>query len=254
MEPKAVGLLRKIESVKNRAQIVYKDLDALDALLIKAYSVSSSSIVPIMENKSNKFIETKMILDEYRNLSRDVSEITKKGLPYIPDLSKMEEAKGVLHRIIIECDGLIGILNAYVTPMSAEDADKLNKLRSEVSDVTATLDINFEKNIIEAINECEKGHHLASALITARVINYALDQISGQTIEDKIKFLQNQNIIKKSEKGRTAEEEFIMKASKKARNIFSHDIKIFASPSDSLGMLGDCIRLLKMLKLLAPAK
>ncbi|MEM3666344.1 MAG: hypothetical protein QW222_04595 [Candidatus Bathyarchaeia archaeon] len=258
MESKAIGLLRKIESIRNRAQKVYEDFEELDELLIQfCYKrpfdpfLLSNITNNVANCQSSKLTETKMILEEYFSLSSEVYEVTKMVLPHIPKkFSNVDEAKGVLHRIIIQCDGFIGLLNSYVVPISAEDADRLNKLRIEVSDVTAVLDINFEKNLIEAINECEKGHYLASALITARVINYALDQISGQTIEDKIKFLQNQNIIKKSEKGRTEEEEFIMKASKKARNIFSHDIKIFASPSDSLGMLGDCLRLLKMLKLL----
>jgi hypothetical protein len=249
MEPKAIGLLRKLESIRNRAQKVYEDFEDLAKLLVQYGDILKNydRIELIRESQANKLTETKMILEEYCGLSNEVYQVTKMVLPFIPNFSGVSEAKGVLHRIVIECDGLIGLLNAYVTPMSAEDADRLNKLRSEISSITATLDINYEKNFVEAINECEKGHYLASALITARVINYALDQINGRTIEEKVKFLQNQNIIEKSEKGRTEEEEFVIKASKKARNIFSHNIKIFASPSDSLGMLGDCARLLKIL-------
>jgi hypothetical protein len=59
----------------------------------------------------------------------------------------------------------------------------------------------------------------------------------------KIEFLKQRRII-----GNDKEEEtFIIKASKRARNIFSYNMKVFANPSDSLSLLGDSIRLLRIL-------
>jgi len=105
------------------------------------------------------------------------------------------------------------------------------------------LDPAYEKNLNQAINEYEKEDYLASALIAARVIIYILSKIEGKTDEEKIRFLQDRNII---EKDREDVKEFIIKASKKARNFFSHDIKIFADPSDTIGLLGDGVKLLKI--------
>lgn len=85
--------------------------------------------------------------------------------------------------------------------------------------MTTKLDINYERNLNEAINEYEKGHYLASALITGRVIIYIHEQFDGKTDEEKIKFLQDKNIIEKSREGE-AVKAFIIKASKK-RAIFS---------------------------------
>ncbi|TES83913.1 MAG: hypothetical protein E3J91_00785 [Hadesarchaea archaeon] len=121
------------------------------------------------------------------------------------------------------------------------NADKLGKLRSEIASVVTKLDVNYEKNLSEAINEYEKGHYLASALITGRVIIYILAQVEGKTDEEKIKFLQDNKIIKRDRKD---VKEFIIKASKKARHFLAHDINIFADPSDALGMLGDSVKLL----------
>jgi hypothetical protein len=64
-------------------------------------------------------------------------------------------------------------------------------------------------------------------------------------MENKIQYLREQNILNKGDKGKT-EEEFVIKANKKARNIFSHDIQIFANPSESISLLGDCVRLLRI--------
>jgi len=238
----ASGLLKKFESIKAHSKEVYESFEELESRRFTAFH--NYELSRIDDQEKRKIIETKMILEEYHNSSANVKSITKITLLYLSIPSSVEQATGVLHRISIECDHVIGFLNAAITPLSPEDVDRLNKLRSELAEVTTKLDINYEKNLTEAINEQEKGHSLASALITARVINYIIDQIEGETIEDKIKFLQEKGIIEKGGEVKA----FIIKASKKARNVFSHDIKILANPSDSLSMLGDCVKLLGILK------
>jgi hypothetical protein len=242
----ASGLLKKFESIKAHSKEVYENFEELETRRFTAISsaLPVSHILSAIDNQEKRKIrETQMILEEYHNSFAGVKSITKITLPYLSIPSSVEQATGVLHRISIECENVIGFLNAAITPLSPEDVDKLNKLRSELAEVTTKLDINYEKNLTEAINEQEKGHSLASALITARVLNYIIDQIEGKTVEDKIKFLQDKNIIEKGEEVKA----FVIKASKKARNVFSHDIKIFANPSDSLSMLGDCVKLLGIL-------
>jgi hypothetical protein len=242
VESKAVGLLRKFESVKVRAEEVYDGFKQLEARLFQTPSMTVE-YTQLRSMEDGKLIEARMILDEYNRSSSDVYNITKVPLPYISVPRTVEEAKGVLHQIMIECASVVGFLDASITPLSPEDVDKLNRLRSELAEVTAKLDVDIEKNLQEAINEQEKGHCLASALITSRVINHILDHIQGEDIDKKIKFLHDRNVIGKERE----EETFIIKASKRARNIFSHDIRIFANPSDSLSLLGDSIKMLRML-------
>jgi hypothetical protein len=187
-----------------------------------------------------------MVFAQFRYSMEDLSKVSDiGGKLIISDFSSVAETKAALAQLIIKCESVIGFLSSSILPISPGDVDRLNELRKELEEVAATLDANFEKNMIEAISEHEKGHFLASALITARVINCIFDQINGQSLENKIHFLKERNILK-GDKGKTEEEEFIMKANKKARNIFSHDIKVFANPSESISLLGDCIRLLRL--------
>jgi len=250
MQSKSIGLLKGFETTRSRSQAIYQDIERLHDTIIEAYARAPFSGLSLLcsqvrFDESEKINETKIILSEFRDLMKDASDIIGMETT-IQDPHSLADAKGVLTQICIECDMAIGILSASILPISSEDMDKLGKLRKELSEVGASLDINYEKNLSEAILEQEKGHFLASALITARVINYTLDQIEGRNIDEKIKNLRDKGIIKKVEKEKTDEEEFIIKANKKARNIFSHDIKIFANPSESLSMLGDCVRLLRM--------
>jgi hypothetical protein len=144
--------------------------------------------------------------------------------------------KALLRKLDIECDKAIGVLESIATPLSKEVLDKLTSLRKELEKLSGILDINYERNFLEAINEYEKEDYLASALISSRVIIYALEQIPGKPDEVKVKFLQEKGII---EKGRKDVHESIIKASRKARNFFSHDIKVFPTPSEALSLLSD---------------
>lgn len=245
----ASGLLKKFESIEAHSKDVYENFEELERKRFNAISTALpvSHILSGIDNQEKRKIrETQMILEEYHSSFTDVKSITKITLPYLSNPSSVEQATGVLHRISIQCESVIGSLNTLISPLSPEDADKLDKLRSELAEVTTDLDINYEKNLNEAIIEQEKGHFLASALITARVVNYILDRIEGKNIEEKIKFLQDNNIIVKGREGEEAKT-FIIKASKKARNVFTHTIETFANASDSLSLLGDCIKLLKIL-------
>ena len=133
-------------------------------------------------------------------------------------------------------------MESITTPLSKEELDKLTSLRKELEKLSEILpDINYERNLNEAIDEYEKGDFLASALITSRVIIYALGQIPGKSDEEKVKFLREKGII---EKERKDVHESIIKANRKARNFFSHDIRVFPTPSEALSLLSDAIGIL----------
>ncbi len=246
VKEKISGLLRKFESIKANVWQVYGTLEELGKLRIRAQqSLDRHYLMDEIEKlEKAKVKETQMILEEYHSTSSDVYSLLNMSLSYFSPPKTTEEAKGILRRIAIECDALIGALNVLITPLSPEEVDRLNQLRSEVKKLSSKLEIGYEKNLNEAINEYEKGHYLASALITGRVIIYILDQVEGGTEEEKIKFLQDHNVIPR---GRKDIKEFIMKASRKARHFFAHDIKIFATASDALSLLGDCVKLVEIL-------
>jgi len=149
----------------------------------------------------------------------------------------------ILQSIEIECKKAIGVLESIAIPLPKEDMDKLSSIREELKELSVKLpNVYFEKNIDEAIKEYEQRHFLASALISGRVLTYALDQISGKSIEEKIETLQEQGVIDKERKDL---QEAVTKADKKARNFFSHDIRVTPSSSDALSLLGDTLKMLK---------
>jgi len=85
----------------------------------------------------------------------------------------------VLRTIDMECDKAIGVLESIATPLSKDELDKLTALRKELEKLSDVLsDINYERNLKEAIDEYEKGDYFASALISSRVIIYAVNQIT----------------------------------------------------------------------------
>lgn len=141
-----------------------------------------------------------------------------------------------------ECDKALGVLQKLASlPLTPEVIDKLTSLRQELEKIS--IDINYEKNLKEAIKEYEQGHYLASALISSRVIIYSLNKIPGKTDEEKLNFLAEKGKI---EAGRGDLRKQFIKASKEARNFFSHDIKIFATPEEALSLLSDCVRIVKL--------
>jgi hypothetical protein len=149
----------------------------------------------------------------------------------------------VLRTIDMECDKAIGVLESIATPLSKDELDKLTALRKELEKLSDVLsDINYERNLKEAIDEYEKGDYFASALISSRVIIYAVNQIPGKSDEEKVNFLREEGII---EKGRKDIHESIIKAGRLARNVFSHDIKVFPTPSEAHSLLGDAIGILE---------
>lgn len=250
-QSKYIFLLSSFRALSVHAREVYDNIEKLNNTQIKgdlaapfaAYALFCHNIEDQLREKA---IEAKSVFAQFQKLEEQFSKISgieNETKSY--DFSSVGGSKAALSNVMIKCDSATGFLSTFIAPISPGDFDSLNKLRNELANVVEALDDYYEKNIIEAISEQENGHFLASALIAARVINWIFDQIDGQSLENKIHYLRQKEILK-GDKGKTEEEEFIIKANKKARNIFSHNIKVFANPSESISLLGDCIRLLRI--------
>jgi len=154
--------------------------------------------------------------------------------------------KGYLRKVIIGCETAIGSIESMISPIPESDLNKLASLRKELKDTSSRLsDPNYETNCTMALEECEKGHFLAPALISGRVIIYALTQLPGGPTEEKIKLLTEEGRIEKTKDN--VYESFILKADRKARNFFSHDIKVFPTASEAISLIGDATGILKFL-------
>jgi len=208
---------------------------------IRGFAVSLRAISSVEQIRGliEEYADAKSAFDRIR-AEMDLKAELRSIFEY--DLNTRKEA--ILQSIEIQCEKAIGILESIVVPLPKEDLDKVSRLRQELGEMSAMLsDIYFEKNVNEAIDEYEHGHFLASALISGRVLIYALDQISGKSIVEKIETLREKGIIKKEKREL---EEVVIKADKKARNFLSHDIRVEPSASDALSLLGDSVRILKL--------
>jgi hypothetical protein len=129
-------------------------------------------------------------------------------------------------------------------PLSKDDFENLAALKEKLEGLSEVLpDINYEINVNEAINEYERSAYLASALISGRVILYALNQIRGESAEEKAQFLREKGIIEEDKKDVYKS---ILNADKRARDLYSYDISVFPSSSDALLLLGDAIQILEI--------
>jgi len=225
LEVKVAGFLNKFKAIRDSAKRLEKE-DYLDREVIKG------------------------LLSEYNEVGGVFGSIayelnlTCLQPKYISETLISTNAKAILKKIEIECEGVIGALERMISPLPKEDLDKISSLREQMKKLSAGLsDIYFEKNMEEAIKEYEYGHFLASALISGRVITYVLEQIQGESLQDKMKILQERGIISKDE--RTVWEA-IAKADKLARNFFSHNIKAVPQPSDVLSLLGGSMKILEL--------
>jgi hypothetical protein len=225
MKAEIGGFLRKFEAIKDSAMELGK----------QAFPDTSLTDVLLEEYNST--------LVQFWNM-RDALKIKYLQPKHIYKTVDVFNAKSVLKSIEIECEGVIDVLEHLLIPLPKEELDKLSSLRKELEDLSTDLPtVYFERNIEEAIKECEQGHFLASALISGRVIIYTLEQIPGKTLQDKVKALQEKGVI---DKERKVVWEAVVKADKLARNFFSHDINVTPSPSDALSLLSGAVNILKL--------
>jgi hypothetical protein len=195
--------------------------------------------------------ETSNILTEYNDARQVFEELMKREeidtrlrvIAVTPSLST-DSNRALLQGIEIQCDKALEILASLVLLPPAEELDKLQSLRKELEAMLSGLEEVYLENASQAIDEYEKGDHLASVLIASRVIICGLDTIPGANDDERIRNVQEKGII---DRKREDIQRSIVKASRKARNFFSHDVRVSPSPSDALSLLGDMVQILKLL-------
>ena len=232
MEPNIAAVLRHFESIREHIKQILSHV-------IKGGWVDYSEEEKIL---AEEFNDAKVQFERIRD--KQQFDVNLRSIEKIP--STWAKEKAFLRMLDIECDKAIGVLESIATPLSKDELDKLTALREELEKLSEVLpDINYERNLKEAIEEYEKGDYLASALISGRVIIYALNQIPGGKDEERVEVFKEKGIIGKGKEGEAVRKS-IIKASRSARNFLTHNIKGFPAPSEALSLLGDAIVILKL--------
>jgi gas vesicle protein len=236
------GVLAQYKSFNEQAEYLLHKYERLDSLYTKVLSGGFETYSDVAENVKDRIgkvrNDIKALVQSYNNTTYDASEITGLKLRAI----SVEGTESVLHQLMTECDKVVGALDEEVA-LSSKIRNKIEDLKEEATKICKNLDLHFEKNINESLMELEKGHFLASALITSRVVDYTLKQIKGQKIEDKIDTLIEAGAIEES---RTKRQQQTEKISRLTRNLYNHRIDMYAKPSDALSLLSDCLLLLEI--------
>lgn len=226
-----------------QAQQIIKDLDAFDVANYKAHedydfegSSKQASLRVMVNDSRNQAIA---LLNSYETGRPFVEKI---GLQLPMVVAKGKESRSYLREIIVAADTALGFVENDATVLSDSEVDSLKHVRRELVEVCQTLDVNFEKNMEEAISEAERGSFLGSVMITSRIITFVLSQIPGEAITDKFQTLVSLKAVDPKDDVKQA----ILKSDKVSRNFFAHRIDTFAGSSDALSMLGDCVKLLRI--------
>lgn len=238
--PEISGILGQFETVKSFALSTYKKIK--DSSSTYLYSGWFGEVEAVIDEYSDAFVQ-------FNSLKNKIKfDIYLKSIS-ISRRYETQDAKKAMLRIVVQCEKAIGLLKKIEAPIPQFAIETLGSLREELKKISDSIeDLNYFRNLDEAIKEYENGHYLASALISSRVIVYLLDRVSGETIKEKIQTLKRDGLL---EGKRRDVKESIIKSLKLARNFTSHDIQIFPSPTESLSLLSDSITLLKMLSKIA---
>ena len=200
----------------------------------------------------------KSLVEEYERLrysliySKDehISKISD-IIPYIIDewekkssLSP-DDAKRILDKLFIGCDaierGLETLLHPVIEP---ETLDKLRSLREKLEELEKKdLDLNLARNLREAIAELEQGHHLASTMISARVVRYIVENLPGRDDDEKVENMVEKGIVHKDRKD---EQKKLLTTMRLARNYLSHRVDLFPEPQDALLLLAGAFKLAEL--------
>jgi hypothetical protein len=256
---KAAALSSLSKGIKEQAQVIidkYNLIDKTSYQISATYYADRDPKQKVLDDMARDAdLQTKALLESYNHASKLASEL---GLD-LPIVHK-SNPRPMLRAIIVGCDTATGFADQTNLLISIEDHDKLNSLKTETEGVCKNLDLNFESNLTIAIQHAERADFLGSALITARIISYVLDQIKKQIseelktgakkieIDDIIAFLIQKNALSTNDITKQA----IIKADKKSRDILSHRIDVYAEPSDASSLIGDCLKVLTVYTKLQP--
>lgn len=191
------------------------------------------------------------LLNEYSDASISFSRIAYGKSPLRlrslqrPKRFSYGSARRIFIEMSVECMKGTEYLEAEISAIPARDLDKLKSLREDLKAILQDLpDPDLEKNVVQAIDEYEKGCFLGSALIFGRVVTFVVAKIPGADVDEKIRYLREKQIIGKEEKD---VEQHMIKGNKKSRDVLSHDLRNYPDSSEALSMLTESVILLKVL-------
>jgi len=156
----------------------------------------------------------------------------------------IDDAIAYLQKVEIGCKGGSEAIGNLLVSRELPEylANKLEDLKEKI-DKLEISDPDIIRNLNEAIKEIEHGHYLASGLISARIIDFIINQFEGKSIDEKVENIVKMKLI---DRNRKDEIKNLKYAAKLARNYVSHNIRRYPDISDAIVLLGNSITLVKI--------
>ena len=243
-DPDVNALLRKFTFIRKEAKKIKDTLEEAPDFLTRIRFIqrqhTAEKLNSIIMEYNKAVPQFEKIRDKY-NLEIIIQEIS--SFRY-PAAASSDDIMKLTQQLIAECEQAIGALETIqIFPQQRTYTNQLNDLRNELKKVSKAIkNQDYVKNLEVAIKEFEVGHHLASILISGRVIMYLIDQLPGKSIDDKVDNLVKKRVISGKD---TDLKKRILKADKVVRNLFTHNIKAFPEASEALSLLADATKILQ---------
>ncbi|OYT26297.1 MAG: hypothetical protein B6U95_07590 [Thermofilum sp. ex4484_82] len=243
-EKNCIELIILYERIEKNLKALYKWKKYLE----RTYSSSKEwSYIAWKENIKSELKEAKTLVTKYNTIKPKNCPIISFLGYEIKTWTTVDEVVAIITKTIRTLEDVRTSLSLILKPQLSEDQKQtLDSLRKELENLEALdIDENIIRNLKEVLIEAENNHFLACSLISGRVILYCVEQIKGNTDEEKLNELINSRIIPKDEKSKETSKWFL-KAIKSARHAISHKISIFPSPSEMFSILGDSFKIVRI--------
>jgi chorismate mutase len=155
--------------------------------------------------------------------------------------------KRIEDRLAVNLATILGGLESMLKHWpSKQEQKELEELRKDIDEIEET---GVRSHLLQAVDEYTSGHFLATVLIAGKVVIFTLEQMKkvlGADNEREVaeKLTERLGLDKNKEDGKRIFES-ILKASRHARNFFTHDISAVPSASEALSLLSDAVNIAK---------
>ena len=245
------GLQALYKSIKMQSENILKQTIQKSGLKFAYQEVKAG----VLSNLFNTFNKNLTLVNQ---LLDNVGEHTLRSIIYS---GESYHDFGILYTIIAECEKIINLLEEGKDQERIPDKlkNKLDSLKEDLEKIDIS-NLAINKNIEKSIDLFERGEILCSALFASRVISYSIDKfdIDEDLIKENDKrkkkksFIElivedciNKGIIDKDKKDYQSN---FLTYIKIARNLLIHELLFLPDAAESLGILSNSIKLLKLKK------
>jgi len=145
-----------------------------------------------------------------------------------------------LLKLILASTNILAIIKQDII-LPEKTQNKLDSLSDEINNLRGKIPEDLYINLVHSKETFEKGCLLGSSLISGKIIRVCLDKVNGKDINEKIESLKKIDLdIDKGGK------DSLIKANHFARNLWSHDLSIIPTPSETISHLGESVKISKI--------